>query len=220
MARVVVIGASGHAKVVIDALERAGEHVVVGLIDARKPAGTPWYGHTVLGDEAALAGLVDELELEGVIIGVGDNAVRAAVADQVSTEVPALPFVNAVHPSAQLAGGASLGMGVVVAAGAVLGPDTTVSDHAIVYTGASLDHDGALGRCASLAPGVVTGGDVRIGAHTAIAIGATVLHGRSIGPHTVVGAGSVVVDDLPDHVVAYGSPARVIRPRREGEPYL
>lgn len=220
MARVVVIGASGHGKVVIDALERAGEHVVVGLIDARKPAGAPWYGHTVLGDEAALARLVDELALEGVVVGVGDNAVRARVVDRLDAEVPALRFVNAVHPSAQLARGATLGVGVVVAAGAILGPDTTVADHAIVYTRASLDHDGELGRCASLAPGAVTGGDVRIGAHTAIAIGTTIRHGRSIGPHTVVGAGSVVVDDLPGHVVAYGSPARVIRPRREGEPYL
>jgi sugar O-acyltransferase (sialic acid O-acetyltransferase NeuD family) len=220
VARVVVVGASGHAKVVIDVLERAGEHVVVGLVDARKPVGTPWYGHTVLGDEAALGRLVDELSLSGAVIGIGDNAVRARVADRLSTEVPALPFVDAVHPSAAVARGASLGVGVVVAAGAVLGPDATVADHAVVYTGASLDHDGSLGRGASLAPGVVTGGDVRIGALTAVAIGATVLHGRSIGAHTVVGAGSVVVDDLPDHVVALGSPARVIRSRREGEPYL
>jgi sugar O-acyltransferase (sialic acid O-acetyltransferase NeuD family) len=220
VARVVVIGASGHGKVVIDALERAGEHAVVGLIDARKPAGTPWYGHTVLGDESALGRLVDELALEGVVIAVGDNAVRAGVADRLGAELPDLPFVNAVHPAARVAAGASLGVGVVVAAGAVLGPDSTVSDHALIYTAASLDHDGTLERCASLAPGVVTGGDVRIGAHSAISIGATVLHGRSVGPHTVVGAGSVVVDDLPGHVVAYGTPARVIRPRREGEPYL
>ncbi len=67
---------------------------------------------------------------------------------------------------------------------------------------------------------MATGGGVLVGHHTAVSIGTTVLHGRTIGAHTVVGGGSLVVTDLPDHVVAYGTPARVVRARAEGEPYL
>lgn len=220
MARVVVIGASGHAKVVVDALEQAGEHEVVGFLDANRAAGSTWYGLPVLGSDADLERLCDEHHIDAGIVGVGDNAARGRIAARITSELGRFRFVNAVHPSARLARGAELGAGVLVVAGAIVGPDTTLGDHAVVYTGASIDHDSRLGRCASLAPRAVAGGGVTIGDHTAVSIGATVLHGRTIGAHTVVGAGSLVVDDLPDHVVAYGSPARVVRSRTEGEPYL
>ena len=87
-------------------------------------------------------------------------------------------------------------------------------------TRASLDHHGVLGDYASLAPGVTVGGDVSIGEGGAVAIGATVLHGRSIGDWSVVGAGATVIDDVPDGVVAYGTPARVVREREPGDRYL
>ena len=87
-------------------------------------------------------------------------------------------------------------------------------------TRASLDHHGVMGAYASLAPGVATGGNVSIGEGSAVSIGATVLHGRSIGAWSVVGAGATVIKDVPDHVVAYGTPARVVRGRESGERYL
>ena len=220
MSRVVVVGASGHAKVVVDTLEQAGEYEVVGYVDADKPAGTSWYGLPVLGSDADLAAVCRAHRIEGGIVGVGDNAARGRIAERIAGDLPGFRFVDAVHPSARLARGVELGAGVLVVAGAIVGPDCAVGDHAVIYTGASLDHDSALGRCASLAPRAVTGGGVHIGDVTAVSIGAIVLHGRTIGAHTVVGAASLVVDDLPDHVVAYGAPARVIRPRAEGEPYL
>jgi sugar O-acyltransferase (sialic acid O-acetyltransferase NeuD family) len=218
--RVVVVGASGQAKVVVDALERSGAATVVGFVDSFKPAGTPWYGREVLGTEDALPDLVSGHGLDGCIVGIGDNMVRGAIAEKIRALLPDFRFVNAVHPRATIAPTARMGEGVLVMAGAVVNPDCVVGDHAIINTNASLDHDSSLGRCASMAPQVVTGGGVTIGDYTAVSIGATITHGRRIGAHTVVGAGSVVVRDIPDHVVAYGCPARVVRSRTEGERYL
>jgi serine acetyltransferase len=87
-------------------------------------------------------------------------------------------------------------------------------------TNSSVDHDNVLAEFVSLAPGATTGGDVHVGVCTAIGLGANVIHQAHIGAHAVVGAGAVVLDDLPDLVVAYGVPARVVRSRDAGEPYL
>jgi acetyltransferase-like isoleucine patch superfamily enzyme len=72
----------------------------------------------------------------------------------------------------------------------------------------------------SLAPGVTTGGVVQIGAYSAISLGANIIHGKNIGAHTIIGAGALVRENILDHCVAYGVPARVIRKRAEGEKYL
>jgi len=96
----------------------------------------------------------------------------------------------------------------------------TIGEGCIVNTRASLDHHGVLEDYASLAPAVTTGGNVSIGEGSVIAIGATVLHGRSIGDWSVVGAGATVIDDVPDGVVAYGTPAKVVREREPGDRYL
>lgn len=219
MARVVVVGASGHGRKVADALQQCG-HTVVGFIDTHKPAGTAAGAHVVLGAEADLPSLVAQHAIDGVVVGIGDNATRLAVAGRVAATAPHLPFVNVVHPAAHVAPGTVMGGGVVVMPGALVSIGCNLGAHALVDSGASLDHDSTLADGASLAPGVTVGGGTIIGYCTAIGIGATVIHGRTIGAHAVVGAGSVVVRDLPGHSVAYGVPAKVARPRAEGERYL
>jgi acetyltransferase-like isoleucine patch superfamily enzyme len=105
-------------------------------------------------------------------------------------------------------------------AGAVVSNGCTLGRGALLGTNSSVDHDGRLDDFASLAPGAATGGNVRIGACTAVGLGASIVHAVTVGEHTVIGAGAVVIDDVPDLVVAYGMPARVARSRSAGEPYL
>ena len=104
--------------------------------------------------------------------------------------------------------------------GSVIGPNSQVGAFCIVNTGASLDHDSAMKDFASLAPGAVTGGRVEIGFRSAVGIGAAIKQGVVMGDDTVVGAKSYLNQDLPGGVIAYGSPAKVIRTRSPGEPYL
>jgi acetyltransferase-like isoleucine patch superfamily enzyme len=105
-------------------------------------------------------------------------------------------------------------------AGAVINPGCKVGDFCIVNTRASLDHDSVMGDFSSLAPAAVTGGNVQIGAFSVIAIGAIVAHAVRVGEHAVIGAGATVLRHVPDRVVAYGTPARIIRQREPGDPYL
>jgi acetyltransferase-like isoleucine patch superfamily enzyme len=72
----------------------------------------------------------------------------------------------------------------------------------------------------SLGPNAAVGGGAAIGAFSAVAMGATVLQNRRVGEHAVVGAQALVLKDIPSHTVAYGAPAKPVRARKAGEPYL
>lgn len=217
---VVVLGASEHAKVVLDIIEREGKYGIAGLIDTHKPAGGVLAGYPILGAEEVMLAMFQRGEIAGAIIAIGDNWTRHRVAEKIKSSVPDFKFISAIHPSAQIAGRVSIGEGTVVMAGAIVNPDSVVGNHCILNTKSSLDHDCAMGDFSSLAPGVTTGGVVRIGAFSAISLGANIIHGKTIGAHTIVGAGALVLTDIPDHCVAYGVPAKVVRARIEGEKYL
>jgi sugar O-acyltransferase (sialic acid O-acetyltransferase NeuD family) len=217
---IVVIGASGHAKVVLDVLEKAGRYRVAGLIDSFKEPGALCGGYSVLGAEPELAEMARRGEVDGAIVAVGDNWVRHMVAQRILDMLPGFPFVTAVHPSAQLGRNVCIGKGSVVMAGAVINSDSRVGEGCIVNTNASLDHDCAMGDFSCLLPGAIVGGDVRIGRFSVLALGARVIHGVTIGEHVVVGAGATVLANLPDRAVAWGTPAKVVRSRQPGEKYL
>jgi sugar O-acyltransferase (sialic acid O-acetyltransferase NeuD family) len=218
--RIVIVGASGHAKVVADIVEREGRFAIAGLVDSFRGTGEAAFGYRLLGDEQALPALMKSEGIGGVLIAIGDNWQRARVAQSIARLAPQLAFVTAVHPSAAVARDAVLGAGCVVMAGAVVNPGTRLGQHCIVNTRASIDHDGSLGDFASLAPGATLGGNVVLGEFAAVGLGANIIHRRRVGAHAVVGAGALVLDDIPERCVAYGVPARVARSREQGEPYL
>lgn len=213
-----MVGASGHASVVVDILERQGSCRIVGLIDHRGSGSA--MGYEILGTEAEFKRIANDFAIEGAIVAIGDNWTRHLVVRSLRASMPVLPFVSAIHPSAQIARCANLDQGCVVMAGAVVNPNAGVGAFCIVNTNASLDHDSVMEEFASLAPNASTGGNVRIGAFSAICQGANVTHGVAIGEHTVVGAGSTVLHSLPPFVVAYGTPARVVTNRQAGDKYL
>jgi sugar O-acyltransferase (sialic acid O-acetyltransferase NeuD family) len=218
--KVVIIGASGHGKVIAEALQRQGELELLGFVDDNPDIRGPLSGVDILGPRSALFRLKEERGLAGVVLGIGANFVRASVAQELSSQHPDLFFATVVHPSAQIARDVVIGEGTVVMPGAVVNPGCRIGPHCIINTSASLDHDSELGAFASLAPGVRTGGGCRIGASSAIGIGAVLSHGVSIGDHTVIGAGSLVLQAIGAFKVAYGSPAKVVRSRETDTCYL
>ncbi|CAB3738815.1 Putative acetyltransferase EpsM [Paraburkholderia sediminicola] len=220
MQNIVLVGSSGHAKVVIDVVEKQGCYRIAGLIDAFRTPGEETLGYRVLGGEADLPGLAAEHDLKGLIVAIGDNYVRAKVAAKVADVCPQLPFVSALHPAASVGKGTRIGAGTVVMAGAVINADCRVGQFCIVNTKASLDHDCVMDDFSSLAPGVTTGGNCRVGSHAAVSIGAVLRHGITIGEHSVVGAGSIVLKAVDAFSVTYGNPAKRIRDRQKGDKYL
>jgi sugar O-acyltransferase (sialic acid O-acetyltransferase NeuD family) len=218
---VVIVGSAGHARVVIDLVEREGRWRIRGLLDDFKPPGWTQCGHAVLGPiDRASEALGPAGEEAAALVAVGDNFARREIVARLRRAVAPLRFATAVHPSAQIGRDVTLGAGVVVMAGVTVNAGACVGDFAILNTRSSLDHDSTLDEFASLGPGAVTGGSTRIGAGTVIGPGACLIEGVRIGRDTVVGAGAVVVRDLPDECVAYGNPARVVRTRQPGDPYL
>jgi len=215
VSRVVVVGGADQGRQTIDVLEAAGVHQVVAVLDPALTTGTTVSGHPVIdpGDLAAHG-------VDGFVVAVGDNAVRAAAVARVRADHPGLELVSAVHPAAVVARDAVVGSGATLMAGAVISNGCAVGEGLLMGTNSSIDHDNTVGDYASVAPGATTGGNVAIGAYTALGLGAKVIHEVAIGAHTVIGAGAVVLRDVPDHVVALGLPATVVRTRAEGEPYL
>jgi sugar O-acyltransferase (sialic acid O-acetyltransferase NeuD family) len=208
-----VIGASGHAKVIIDIVERQTLWRIVGLIDTYKSPRTELMGYAVLGSEDCLPDLMERHGVGGAIVAIGDNRIRRDVALRVASIAPALYFVNAVHPSARIARDVQMGKGIAIMAGVTVNPGTRIGDFCYLNTNASVDHDNVLEPFSCVQPNAATGGNVRLGELSVLAMGVTVVQGISIGQDSIVGAGSTVLDDIPDKVVAYGTPCRVVRPR-------
>jgi len=202
---VIVLGAGGHAKVVISTLRAAGYHVT-GLYDD-DPAkwGTLLAGVEILGPIDQAAGLA--------VIGIGHNATRKAIVDRAGR----VAWTTVVHPAACVDPTVRLGAGTVVFAGAVIQPDALLGDHCIVNTAATVDHDCVLGDFSHIAPGTHLAGNVTLGEGAFLGIGSAAIPGVRIGAWTTVGAGAVVIADLPDRVTAVGVPAHIIR-SQESQP--
>jgi UDP-perosamine 4-acetyltransferase len=207
---IVILGAGGHGRVVLDILRTAGgPHTPVGFIDADTTrAGTQLDGLPVLGPVNMLPRLRRQ-DVRGAIVAIGDNRVRSSYADLVLQSD--LELVNAIHPSAIISPTAKIGLNVVIAAGAIVSTDVHLADGAVVNTGAIVDHECRIGRAVHISPGVVLAGRVQVDEGAFIGIGARVIPCMKIGAHSTIGAGAVVIADVPPHSTAVGVPARVVK---------
>lgn len=214
MENVVIFGTGGHAKVIYDILLRQKHYKPVAFVSLNDTMvnflGLPHFHQSNLS----------QLDFNSGIVAIGDNFIRSQVVEFVRSQKPAFNFITAIHPSAQIAEDVVLGEGAVVMANAVVNPGTRVAAHAILNTSSSIDHDCIIGQFASIAPGCTLGGNIEVGEFSAVSLGAQIIHGKMIGAHSVIGAGSLVLDDVESFTVAYGSPCKVIRKRTQGEKYL
>jgi UDP-perosamine 4-acetyltransferase len=204
---VVVIGAGGHAKVVVAALGRLGRSVA-GLVDASPEArGRTVLGAIVLGDDRWL--LSQDRDGVELVLGVGSVGVpvlRRVLFDDF--RAAGFRFATLIDPAALVGPECILGEGVQVMAGAVVQPCVELAANVLVNTGARVDHDCRIGAHSHLAPGTVLSGGVRVGEMCHLGTGAVAIQGMEIGDRVVVGAGSVVVGHLPAGVTVMGNPAR------------
>ncbi len=205
---VVVYGAGGHGKVVLDALERSGRNVL-GFVDDDSQSSTHC-GYPVfasLEDDA----LGEEFE---VIVAIGDSGDRERVT--ISVDERGHTLTTAIHSSAVIGREVELGAGVMVLAQAAINPGSRLGRGVIINTGATVDHDCSIGDFVHVGPGAGLAGGVRVGDRVLIGVGASVTPGVKIGCGAVVGAGAVVIRDVEAGITVAGSPARVLAFKTNG----
>jgi sugar O-acyltransferase (sialic acid O-acetyltransferase NeuD family) len=207
---VVVVGAGGHGRVVLDLLRAEGKHRVLGFLDADDAlAGTSVSGVPVLGHPANLLKLRGKAR--GAVLAVGDNRARANYARHFRDS--GLELVTAIHPSAVIASGVSLGPGTVVCAHALVGVESTVGQACILNSHCVVEHECRLGDAVHICPGALLAGRVRVEAHAFIGLGAKVIQCLTVGPNAIIGAGATVIRDVPGDTTVVGTPAQTLRAR-------
>jgi sugar O-acyltransferase (sialic acid O-acetyltransferase NeuD family) len=203
---IIILGAGGHGRVVLDIILQAKTYRPIGFLDnnpalhSRRIDGLP-----VLGGIEQLPGL----RARGIgyaVIAIGDNGVRRALAEQLVFRN--FDLVNAIHPSAQLATTVTLGKGVVIAAGALVCAHCQIGDYAILNTGCIVDHESMIGCSAHICPGVRLAGHVTVESGVFVGIGATVVQNVRLGYESIVGAGAVVTENVAPMTTVVGVPAR------------
>lgn len=220
MEKIIIIGSSGHARVVIDILEKSSKYIITGLVDSFAPKGKTVLGYSILGNENDIPEIIKTHNITGGIIAIGENWDRYIVYKKVINICSSFNFINAIHPNAVIGKSVTIGKGVVIMPGAIVNSNCQIEDFCVLNTKASLDHDSHMKSFSSLAPGVTTGGYVEIGNYSAILIGSIIVPKISIGDHTVIGGGSFVNKSISSNVIAYGMPVRVISSRKNEDKYL
>jgi len=203
--KIFVFGASGHAKVVIDIIEKQGNFGIEFLVDDNQALhNMNFYGYQVLGGKQDLL----DSGLKYGVVAIGNNKIRCSIANWLT--VNGFQLVSIVHPSAQLGRGVVLGNNCVVMAGAVINSDCIIGNSVIINTKASIDHDCQIGDGVHIAPGAILCGSVNIGVESFVCAGSTIVPNRSVGCNVIIGAGSVVLKDISDHETVVGCPAKSI----------
>lgn len=210
ISKLLLWGASGHALVVVDIIRLQGIYEIVGFLDNVNPQshGKNFSGVPILGGQEQLDSCKDK-GIEYIIFGFGDCQARLKLSEVVYRK--GFSLATAIHPTATIAADVSIGSGTVIAAGAVVNPGAKIGQNVIINTCASVDHECVIEDGAHICPGVRLAGRVTVGRAAWVGIGATVIDRVRIGAGVLIGAGAVVVDDVPDSVLAYGVPAKVIR---------
>lgn len=212
MKEIILIGAGGHAAVIIDilkAMQLSGEKFEIkGLLDDRQEM-REWMGYPILGTTQSVLDFNNQ-ETQ-FIISIGSNQVRKNIYER----YPNLNYISAIHPTAIIGSQVTIQSGTVVMPSVVINANSRIGKHVIINTGVIVEHDNTIGNFVHLSPNTTLSGGVSVGERCHIGTNSTVINGMKIGSNTTIGAGTTVIKDIPAHVVAVGSPAHIIKYKDE-----
>jgi UDP-perosamine 4-acetyltransferase len=209
MHNVLIIGASGHAKVCIEVLRATGLYRPCACLAPHSASATVLDVPVVEAPDTE--GLV-RFRSEGVslaFVALGANKLRDLVG--FAAERAGFTLVTAIDPTARLSVSARVGVGVLLMPGAVVNAEAVLGDLSIVNSAAVVEHDCQLGRAAHVGPGAVLAGAVTVGVRAFIGAGAVVRPGIHVGADAIAGAGAAIVRNVPDATTVIGVPARPLK---------
>ncbi len=196
---VVVIGYSGHAYVVVDALLSNGS-TVKGYCEAVKKERNPFNLQYLGNDEVSL------IENQKWFIAIGDNTIRSQVYQKYYSHGT---LIVVKHPSSSVGYNCQIGEGTLLSANVAVNPLSTIGKCCIINTGAIVEHECNIGDFSHIAPGAVLAGNVSIGNSTFVGANSVIKQGVKLGNGVVIGAGAVVLKDVPDNVTVVGNPGKI-----------
>jgi acetyltransferase EpsM len=213
--RVIVLGAGGNCRDIVDAMNEANRHADAALYDPvgyldDDPAkhGTILGGLPVLGPLSAASAHADCWFVNGLN---GTNLTRRKKEILESVGIPTHRFVSVVHPSASVSQMAKIGTGTVILQNVSVCSAATIGDHVMVLPNSVVSHDAVVGSYGYLTPGVVLAGYVQLDEAVYVGARAAIMCRVKIGARAIVGMGSVVLEDVPPDCVVAGAPARRIK---------
>lgn len=210
--KIVIIGAGQHARVVLYNIEEQNKYEVVGFLDSDdNRVGEFFEEKEILGNyqKENLKEFSKKIGTNKFFIGFGNMKYRKKVFDYFINN--GWEAVNIIHPNAVVSKNARLGKGILVECGCLITPNPVIGDNVVVNTGSQVNHDNIIENHVYIASGVILSGGIKIAENTLLDDGVIVTLGCSVGKNSLIGAGAVVTKNIPDGVVAYGSPCKVIR---------
>jgi len=212
MQNIVILGAGGFGREVLDiiiAQNKVSERwKILGFVDEDPELkGKVLNGYPVLGSFDWFSKI--DLKEIMVVCAIGDNISKKKVVEK--AKGLGLTFANVVHPSVIMTEFVTLGEGVIICAGCILTNQITIGNHVIINLDVTIGHDSIIEDFCTLSPGVHISGRNKIGEGANVGTGAVTIQGIVIGRWSIIGAGAVVAQDIPDKVVAVGVPAKPIK---------
>lgn len=211
MTDIIIVGAGGLGKDVQWLLERINEIEetwnILGYVDDGIEAGS-------LVDDLPILGTVDYLlqyeKTVAVVVAVASAKVRRRIIEKLEQN-DKLVFPNVIDPSAVLSKRIKMGKGIIVLAGNILSVDIQLGDFCIFNADCTIGHDVVMESYVTVYPSANVSGCVKICRETEIGTGCHIIQGINIGSSTIVGAGAVVIRELPSCCTAVGNPAKPIK---------
>ena len=213
MEKIVLVGAGGHCKVVIDIIKSTESYNVVGITDKAYGEEKLVLDIPIIGDDSILTELYNSgVKNAFVCVGALENI---AIRDKIYNNLKAIGFniPALLHKHALVSPYAKVHDGTCVMAGAIINPGAIVHEICIVNTGAIIEHDCKVQRNTHISPKACIAGGVEIGYNTHIGMGSSIIQSVHIGNNVIIGAGAVVIENIEDNVVAVGIPSKIIKCR-------
>ena len=207
MIKYAILGASGHGKVVADALFQMTNIKDIIFFDDAYPSAKNIGCWSIEGNTQDL--IRRQSEFHGAVVAIGNNFIRYA--KQLDLVLNGVKIISVVHPKAVVSPFATIDAGTVILAGAIVNSDASVAAACIINSNAVVEHDCKLSEAVHISPGANLGGGVVIGQHAWVGIGSCVRQMVRVGNNVIIGAGSVVVKDVVDNITVVGCPAKAMR---------
>lgn len=207
--RLVILGASGHGRVIADAAVASGRSVI-GFVDHNKILGEVIDNIPVIGSDADLDEIISGRDDIEVIVGIGDSRIRSKLVNDLERLHKNIKWSTIIHPSASISKNLHVGSGSFISSNATVNTGVYIANHVVINTGAIIEHDCVLSGFSFVGPGAILAGNVSIGSSAFIGAGAKIIPNVKVSKNVTIGAGAVVLKDIPKNARAVGVPAKII----------